>query len=389
MSNALINFVRTSQNKPRLDAMVALAQHMLTRSSNDLDADPWLLNCANGVTDLKTGKFLSPDRGNFITKSCRIKFDSDAKCPKWIEFLNDVTGGDRDLIEFLQRVVGYSLTGDISEHCLFILYGSGLNGKSTFLETTMALLGDYSKKAEMRSFLNKNNEGANNDIAALCGVRFVSAVEVNRGRRFDESLIKELTGGDSISARFLYKELFTYTPQFKILIGVNSKPEIQGLDEGIWRRIRLIPFEVKIPREKVDKNLPKKLRGELPGILNWAIEGCLKWQKDGLGEPSKVMDATSDYRNEMDVHSQFFDERCVMAFETVGDPVKPFVSVDQLFKEFLGWSQNNGIDKVTKKAFGTMMGERGFKSKTKSVGGKNQRIYEGIGVKSSSIARDF
>jgi putative DNA primase/helicase len=382
MSNPFLKFSKASQNKTRLDAMVNLAKHMLSVHANDLDSDPWLLNCANGVVDLKTGKFLSPDRGYFMTKNCHVNFGSNANCTKWREFLNDITGEDPELIDFLQKAVGYSLTGEISEHCLFILYGTGLNGKSTFIETIMALLGDYAKKAEMRSFLNRNNDGANNDIAGLCGSRFVSAVEIGRGKSLNEALIKELTGGDSITARFLFNEFFTYIPQFKILLGVNAKPEIHGLDEGIWRRIRLIPFEVKIPKEKVDKNLPKKLRGELPGILNWAIEGCLKWQKEGLGEPSKVMNATSDYRDEMDVLSQFFDERCVLSSETVGDTDKPIVSVDQLFTAFLDWSQKNGADKVTKKAFGALMGERGFKSQPKYYDGKNRRVYEGVGMKS-------
>jgi len=389
MNNIYRKFSRTSQNKSRVDAMVSLAQHMLARPSNDFDVGPWLLNCVNGVVDLRTGNLLDPDRGYFMTKVCNVKYDPMAKCPKWIQFLNDVTGDNQALMDYLQRVVGYSFTGDISEHCFFILYGTGLNGKSTFIETIMALLGDYAKKAEMRSFLNKNSDGANNDIAGLCGARFVSAVEIGRGKSLNEALIKELTGGDSISARFLFQEFFTFKPQFKILLGVNTKPKIHGLDEGIWRRIRLIPFEVKIPQEKVDKNLPKKLRDELAGILNWAIEGCLKWKKDGLGEPSKVKEATSGYRDEMNMLSQFFDDRCVLASETGGETSKPFVSVDQLFKEFLGWGLNNGVEKITKRTLGTMMSERGFKSKTKYFEGKNQRIYEGIGVKSSSNFREY
>lgn len=322
-----------------------------------------------------------------MTKSCHVKFDHKEECPTWVSFLDVVTGEDQDLKDYLQRVVGYSLTGEISEHCLFILYGTGLNGKSTFIETIMALLGDYSKKAEMRSFLNKSTNGANNDIAGLCGARFVSAVEVGREKYLNEPLIKELTGGDSISARFLFQEFFTFKPQFKILLGVNAKPEIHGMDEGIWRRIRLIPFEVKIPQEKVDKNLPKKLRDELSGILNWAIQGCLKWQKDGLGEPGKVKEATRDYRNEMDVLSQFFDERCIVELEVAAG--KPSVIVNDLFKDFVGWSQNNGVEKVTKKSFGSMMKERGFKSRPTYYEGKSRRVYEGIGMKSKTSYREF
>jgi len=185
--------------------------------------------------------------------------------------------GNADLIAFLQRATGYSLTGETSEQCLFILHGSGANGKSTFVETIHALLGDYGQKTETKSFMQRQSEGVRNDLARLKGARFASAVEIGRGQKLDEALIEEATGGDRIAARFLFKELFEFQPQFKLFLACNHKPEIRGTDEGIWRRVKLVPFDVTIPPKERDKRLLVKLRAELPGILNWALEGCQQW----------------------------------------------------------------------------------------------------------------
>ncbi len=378
---AIRKFSKDSQSKSKLEAMIKLAQHMASIDSEELDKDSWLFNCGNGTLDLRTGYLLPSNPDNFITKSCHVNYELDAECPFWLKFLDDVTGGNDSLKQYLQKLVGYSLTGETSEQCLIILYGMGLNGKTTFIETTKAVFGDYSKKAEMRSFLSRSNEGANNDIASLCGARFVSAVEVGRGKSFNESLVKELTGGDSITARFLFKEFFTYKPQFKIFLAVNTKPNIQGSDLGIWRRVKLICFDQKIDKDRIDKELPEKLKQELPGILNWALEGCLKWQKEGLKEPKTVIEATSEYRKEMDAIEQFIEDKCDTASESAKSKSEMFVLVDDLYGEYLTTAIRNGEDKIPKRNFGIMMAEAGYKSKPKSIGGTNRRVYQGICLK--------
>ncbi|MBT6717017.1 MAG: hypothetical protein HOB18_05170 [Nitrospina sp.] len=373
-----------SQERPRLAAMAYIAQHMVAVNQDELDSDPWLLNVENGTVDLKTGNLLPHDPEKLLTKICNAEFDPDAKCPLWMDFLFKVMDGNQTLVDFLQRVLGYSLTGKTSEQCLFILYGTGRNGKSTLLEIFKTLLNDYSKKAEMKSFLAKRDEGINNDIAGLAGARMVSAVEVGRGKSLNESLIKEITGQDTVTARFLYREFFEFTPQFKIMLAVNTKPDILGTDEGIWRRIKLIPFDVKIPQSEVDKNLPEKLKCELPGILNWASKGCLDWQESGLGEPKEVEAATGDYRHEMDEFADFIESRLETAESLAVPESSLWAKSEQIFSEFNSWANENGVDEMCKKKFGTAMREHGFKTKQKRVNGPNCRVYMGIGIKIQS-----
>lgn len=268
----LSKWANSSLNKRGLDAMVSLAQSHLAISPGEFDQAPWLFNVRNGTVDLSTGELRQPDRDELLTKQAPVLFDANAACPTWERFLLEIMGGNDALVDYLRRAAGYSLTGSTREQCLFILYGTGRNGKSTFIETLNAALGEYSRKAEMRAFLNKgDNAGVNNDIAALRGARLVSAVEIGAERRLNEPLIKEITGGDTITARFLYEEFFQFKPEFKVFLAVNHKPVIKGTDEGIWRRVRLVPFDVTIAPDKVDKDLPDKLQAELPGILNWEI----------------------------------------------------------------------------------------------------------------------
>jgi putative DNA primase/helicase len=373
-----------SQKRPRLEAMVYLAQHMVPVSQDELDSDPWLLNVENGTVDLKTGNLLPHDPEKLITKICNTELNPDAKCPLWMDFLSKIMDGNQTLVDFLQRVFGYSLTGVTSEQCLFILYGTGRNGKSTLLEVFKTLLNDYSKKAEMQSFLAKRDGGINNDIAGLAGARMVSAVEVSQGKSLNESLIKEITGQDTVTARFLYREYFEFIPQFKILLAVNSKPDIHGIDEGIWRRIKLILFGVKIPQSEVDKNLLEKLKRELSGILNWAITGCLDWQKSGLGEPKEVEAATGDYRHEMDEFADFIESRLETAESLAVPESSLWVKSVQIFNEFNNWANENGVEEMTKKKLGAVMGEHGFKTKQKRVDGSNCRVYMGVGIKIQS-----
>lgn len=249
----------------------------------DFDTQQYLLNVENGVVDLKTGALRLHDRDLMLTKMVNIEFKKGEDCPNWKAFLESIfknTEGETDyeLIDFIQKSIGYSLTSDISEQVMFFLYGGGRNGKSTFINTIKNLLGDYAKQTNSETFIKKRHDsGANNDIARLAGARFVSAVESEEGQQLSEALVKQITGGEPISARFLRQEFFEFTPEFKVFFTTNHKPIIKGIDEGIWRRVRMVPFTVTIPKEKMDRKLPEKLSMEISGILNWAIQGCLKW----------------------------------------------------------------------------------------------------------------
>ena len=277
---------KKSLNASRLDAMVKVAQSWqgIPVQPEDLDQNPWLLNCLNGTLDLQTGELRSHQREDLITKCLPISYDPNAQCPLWLHFLNDIMAGNENLINFLQRVIGYSLTGVIREHVLFVLYGTGRNGKSTFLNTIMAMLGAYAMKAPAELLMTSKYDRHPTEKADLHGRRLISAIETEQGRKLNEVLVKELTGGDPIRARRMREDFWEFRPTHKVFLATNHKPVITGTDHAIWERIRLIPFTVTIPKEQRDTTLPDKLLAELPGILAWAVQGCLTWQQEGLGE---------------------------------------------------------------------------------------------------------
>jgi putative DNA primase/helicase len=358
-----------SEGEARLRAMITLAKTEpdIPVRISQLDADPWLLNCSNGTLDLRTGKLLSHFRGNLCTKQVTIAFDRHAKCPNWHAFLRRLMEDNPSLLPFLQRTIGYALTGSTREQVLFFLYGTGANGKSTFIETCRKLFGDYAQQADFDTFVTKKDDGPRNDIARLKGARLVAAVEAAQGRRLAENVIKQVTGGDTVTARFLYHEHFEYLPQFKLFLVANHKPVVVGTDEAIWRRIRLVPFTVTVPPEERDKELREKLLCELPGILAWAVRGCLEWQRDGLGEPEAVSTATADYRREMDVMADFIEEDCVLGEHETAD-------AGLLYSTFQAWSEKNGEEVLTQKKFGTQLRERGFEAAKK----KGRRCWLGL-----------
>ena len=260
-----------------------------------------------------------------------------------------MTKGDKELQDYLQKCVGYSLTGSIREQCAFFLYGIGNNGKSTFLDTIADLMGTYAANVQPETIMMKKGDsgGANSDIARLKSVRFVTSEEPTEGVRLNEGLVKQLTGGGKVTCRFLYGDDFEYQPEFKIWIGTNHKPVIRGTDNGIWRRIRLIPFEVNIPADKVDKNLKYKLRKEMPQIMAWAVEGCIKWQKEGLEPPECVEKATAEYKVEMDVLASF-NESCVIIDYENGESI----SANVLFSVYSAWANaNNEFEMSSRKFF--------------------------------------
>ncbi|WP_284037436.1 phage/plasmid primase, P4 family [Neobacillus sp. 114] len=328
----------------------------------DFDRHKYLFNVENGIVDLKTGKLQPHDRELGLTKITNVAFDENAKCPEWLSFLEQIFQGDNELIEYMQRLIGYSLTGEITEQIMVFLIGGGSNGKSTFINTIKDLMGEYGKQAKSDTFIKKKETGANNDIARLVGARFVSAIESEDGEQLSEAFVKQITGGEPVLARFLRQEYFEFIPEFKVFFTTNHKPVIKGVDEGIWRRVRLVPFNLQLPKEKRDKKLPEKLSLEMPGILNWAIEGCLKWQQTGLNDPKTVMKATNDYKEDMDILGPFLYERCY-----IGDDQK--ISAKELYEVYSDWCFSNGEFSLKNRAFYRALETKGFK-KERGTGNK-------------------
>lgn len=352
----LAKWARASESRSRIQAMIDLAKSEPTIpvSPPELDANPWLLNCQNGTIDLRTGELMKHRREDLCTKLIPVEFDPEARCPIFKKFLQRILKDNTELINFLRRAIGYALTGSTVEQVLFILWGCGANGKSTFLEIIRAVLGDYGRTADSALLMHQNHDGVRNDVARLAGARFVSTSETEAGRHLAEVLVKQLTGGDKVAARFLYSEFFEFDAQFKLFLTTNHKPVIRGTDNAIWRRIRLIPFEVTIPEEEQDKDLPRKLRAELPSILAWAVRGCLRWREYGLGQPKKVSAATESYRQEMDIIGAFLKDRCLLR----GDAK---VTAGQLYVAYKKWCDDNGERPLTQQKLGGALGDRNFR----------------------------
>lgn len=338
-----------------IKAMLSRAQSEKTIPivPDNLDSDQWLLNCLNGTIDLKSGKLKSHCRTDLITILAPFSYDPDASCPLFLNFINRIFDNRQGLISFIQRAFGYSLTGCTNEDSLFFLYGQGANGKSTLLEIFRLIFGDYAKSTPFDTLLVRQGNSIRNDIANLQGARFVTASEVDPSKRFDESVIKQLTGGDTISARKLYQEHFDFKPTFKIFLAANHKPKILDTTLSIWRRIKLIPFDVTIPEPERDKALLSKLQSELSGIFNWALEGCLSWQREGLCEPDEVKTSTNTYRQEMDTLSNFINECCIIKPDAI-------VSNKDLRSAYDNWCDSNGEFKINQKVFGILLNEKGF-----------------------------
>jgi putative DNA primase/helicase len=369
---AILKHAIASEKRDRIAAMLALTQSEegIPVASDDLDADPWLLNTLNGVLDLKTAKLLPHNKDFLITKTAPVVCDYNAACPRFTEFLHTIMDGREDLIVFLQKLAGYSLTGDTSEQIVIFFYGTGENGKSTLLETLSFVMGDFAKNTPIQTFLLKKNETIANDLAALKGARFVTASEPEVNQTLAEAAIKQVTGGDKVSCRFLYREWFEYVPSYKVFISTNHRLRIRGTDHAIWRRIREIPFTVRIPKAIQDKHLLEKLKAEAPGILNWALEGCLMWQSQGLDAPEAVVAATADYRNEQDLIGSFLIDCCLL------DPRLSVTAADFRYT-YTTWCEDNGEKPLSAKAVGALLRERGCTPNPKV---KGQRGWNGIGL---------
>jgi putative DNA primase/helicase len=341
----------------------------LRTKTDELDCNPWLLNMKNGTIDILSGKFREHRQEDMITKIANVDYDPDADCPMWKKFVREIMNYKSDIIKFVQTAAGWSLSGDISEQTMFILYGTGANGKSTFLNTIMYLLGDYAIATPTETFMKKSGDNYSNDVARLRSTRFVTTTEVEQGRRLSEPLIKKITGNDEMTARFLYGEFFNFSPTFKIFMATNHKPVIKGTDYGIWRRIKLIPFTERIPEEKQDKHLELKLREEASGILNWLLEGIANWKQERLRTPKAVLFATDEYRGEMDVIGNFITEKCDQKKEMA-------ILLKKLYKAYSDWCEENNEHAVSERFFTLRLKEMGFKQGRTST----ERFWVGIGL---------
>jgi putative DNA primase/helicase len=383
-AKVLMAHIKSSLSTAKLKAMVESAQSEpgIAVQPAELDTNVWLLNVSNGTLDLQTGTLRPHQQADLLTKCLSIPYTTDATCPTWDTFLWRIMGGSpgedspdmrvgelekrqkaderaRALIAYLQRAAGYTLTGSTREQCLFLCHGPTKTGKSTYLATLRTLLGSYGKQTDMQTFMHKDRPEVRNDLADLAGARYVYAVESQEGKRLAEGLVKQITGGvDGLKARFLYEEFFEFQPQFKAYIGTNHLPTIKDTDDAIWERIRRIPFTVQIPKEERVKTLDETLRTELPGILRWAVRGCLEWQQlNDLHEPTQVLEATQAYREEMDIVARFLDECCHLN-------AKFQIKAGDLYTAFKTWCEGTGVRAITLKEFGKRLDDKKIEKHT-------------------------
>lgn len=359
----LLSHASKSESKQRLDAMVTLAarESGIPIKADALDTNDLLLGVQNGVVDLRDGSFRPAHPEDLVTKTSGAAYDQSAACSSWLAFLNTIFANNDEVIAYLQRMTGYLLTGLATERVFFVFHGDGANGKSTLVEVMRALLEDYAIQALPETFMaTKWQRGVNNDIARLAGARFVSASESDEGQRLAEGLIKNLTGGDTVTARFLFREYTEFRSKFKLVLATNHLPAIRGTDPAIWGRLHLVSFPVSIPEEERDRDLRQRLLAELPGILNWAISGCLEWQSMGLCPPEEVMGATRRYREELDLVELWLAERTVPA---PGTHIRSTV----LYTDFCAWMEEQGEVSPSQREFGERMVSKGierYKSNT-------------------------
>jgi putative DNA primase/helicase len=359
-------------------AVVSLAgeDRRLAATTAQWDADPWLLNTPDGVVDLHTGKLRAHQSTDYMTKQTAVAPAKTGSCSRWMMFLQEITNGDRDRQRYLQRVSGYCLTGVTTEQQLFFLYGSGNNGKGVFTRTSSAILKDYHESASIETFTITRSERHPTELAKLCGARLVTTAETEEGRRWSEARIKEITGGDPIDARFMRQDFFTYFPQFKLMPSGNHMPTLRTVNKAITRRFNRIPFTVTIPDERVNKDLTDELKAEWPGILAWAIEGCLEWQRIGLYPPKAVTDATDSYLESEDVLGEWIDECCIR-------DANAWESSTALFNSWKGWAVGREQWIGSENTFSAKLEDRGeFKRRRNKE--QTKRGFVGLRLKTTA-----
>lgn len=375
----LFKFALKSEGVGRVKGMLELAQSEpgIPVLPSELDANPWLFNVQNGTIDLKTGDLQSHRREDLITCLSPVAYNPAAECPGWEKFLWQVFNENQNVIDFVWLSLGYALSGDTREQCFWIFWGSGANGKGTLLNCISDLLGSYWMNISTETLLARENPGGQirSDVARLDGPRLVTAAEIDKGRRLSESLVKGLTGTDTITARFLYGKDFDFVPQFKLFVQTNNKPIIRDQTNAMWRRLKLVEFPMDF-KDHCDRELPEKLKAESAGILAWQVRGCLNWQGYGnLAEPPEIIEATQEYRTEMDPLKEFLDERCILGRELTA-------TAGELYEAYNGWAKEHDLqvrEKLLKRNFGLTLAEQGFR-KGKGTGGV--RFWRGLGLRS-------
>jgi putative DNA primase/helicase len=360
MKEAYRKWSHACESAGKVSSCIQLTEKAMSVPDERFDSDEFKVNLQNGTFDLKNMKMTRHNRFDYITKITPVHYDPEAQCPRWLQFLDEVFKGDKDLIAFIQRAIGYSLTGSTKEQVFFLMYGSGANGKSVFIDTINHMMGEYIKRAEFSTFVSRRTTGApRNDIAMLNGARMVSASEGTVTTVFDDALIKQLTGDETITARFLHREFFEFTPTFKIWLASNHLPIIKDDSMGIWRRIKCIPFDVSF-RGREDTNLLPKLKSEIDGIFNWAVEGYKKWEKQGLGTCKRIEETNNTYKNDMDIFGAFSDE----VLEEVPNTRTP---TSEIYDAYMDWNERSGHRALSKNRFGIKMREHGYEKE--KVGG--------------------
>lgn len=353
-------------------AVISLAgeDRRLAATVDQWDGDPWLFNTPGGVIDLRSGICRKHRADDYLTKIATVAPDAGCSTLLWRTFLAKVTQNDTDYQAFLARVCGYALTGVTRDHAMFFLHGDGGNGKGVFMGTIMDILGDFHRTAPIETFTATKNEQHPTELAMLRGARMVSATETEEGRRWNESKIKTLTGGDRVTARFMRQDFFEYTPQFKLIISGNHKPGLRSVDEAIRRRLHLLPFTVKITAQEKDPELRAKLVAEWPGILAWMVAGCVDWQKLGLAPPKIVTEATDAYLEAEDAIILWLDERCTLDKQR-------WTSTTNLFKSWHEWAEEHGEFVGSSKRFRQRLEALGYEPKRN---GSGLRGFGGLGL---------
>ncbi len=366
------SFALRSESERGLRAMMSLARTEpgIPVRRSELDAHQFKLNTANGVVDLTSGDIFPHKQDLFFTKILPWPADETMATPHWTQFLTEITGNDPGLQEYLKQIAGYCLTASVREQCFFIFWGDGRNGKSTFIKVLLEMLGSWAAQTPADTFIMKKGANNHNDLARLFDKRLVAAIETEDGGRLAEGLIKSMAGSDRIAARALYQEFFEYDPQFKVILTTNHKPRIKGTDFAIWRRIRLVPFTWRIPDDKVDPDIFDKLKAEMPGILAWAIDGCLQWQLAGkLESPEKVQEAVNEYQKDQDLVRRFTDEMC--------ETGKSYsTSLKELYELYEKWSKDGGEFVLSKNRFSKRLIEMGMERMHEREGTQLRGIRE-------------
>lgn len=362
-----VKWALASESRQRLDALLYLAQaeRPLADAGDGWDANPWLLGVRNGVVDLQAGTLRDGRRDDRITMSTAVAFQPAAGSPRWSRFLSEVFAGDAELVAFVHRAIGYSLTGITTEQCLFLLHGTGANGKGTFTNTLKYMLGDYGWNMPFSTIEIRDRASIPNDLAALAGRRFVSASETNDGTRLNEARVKALTGCDPITARFLHGEFFTFEPVAKFWLSVNHRPVVRDDSFGFWRRLRLVPFTQTFT---VNPTLADDLRAEAAGILAWAVRGCLEWQRHGLQPPAVVAEATAQYERDSDPLADFINE----TIEHVPDSE---VAASELYEHWVRWAKARGMTERDREWMTATMFGRRFGERVPSKRGRSGKVY--------------